>query len=222
LYGSICKLNYVLAVQNGGDPSLRDFNADKAVAGRLGFDPTKWLHLSVSAMRTGELDAQEDFLSALWFGNGYVRSLGDLSTTKTFQADLVQADIRARWARGRLAAAGGYLKYDDNDQTANNRRDVYYYYVEGVQHLTPKLYAAARWSQIIADKGFPIVGHGDYVNYFYYELTENLWRLSLGLGYRFSPNLLLKTEYTFEQGKELGGTKRNHENLFSLEAAFKF
>jgi len=33
---------------------------------------------------------------------------------------------------------------------------------------------------------------------------------------------LLKGEYSFNYGKELGGEKRNHENMFSLEAAFAF
>ena len=53
-------------------------------------------------------------------------------------------------------------------------------------------------------------------------LTEEIWRLSLGLGYRWSQNLLVKAEYSFERGKELGGKKRNHEDLFGIEAAFKF
>ena len=48
------------------------------------------------------------------------------------------------------------------------------------------------------------------------------WRLSLGLGYRFSPNLLVKGEYSFNEGTVLGGAKRIHENVFALEAAFKF
>ena len=52
LYGSLGKLAYAVAVQNGGDSSLNDFASDKSVAGRLSFDPTRWLHLSASGMRT--------------------------------------------------------------------------------------------------------------------------------------------------------------------------
>ena len=66
----------MVAVQNGGAPVARDFNGDKAVVGRLGYDPTRWLHLSVSAMRTGDLDVNDDFLSELWFGGGWFRSIG--------------------------------------------------------------------------------------------------------------------------------------------------
>jgi hypothetical protein len=46
--------------------------------------------------------------------------------------------------------------------------------------------------------------------------------LSLGLGYRMSENLVLKTEYSIERGKTLGGDSRNHEDMFSVVAAFKF
>src|SRR5688572_14003804 len=49
LYGTIARFNYVLAVQNGGHPALRDYNEDKSIAVRLGYDPVGWLHLSGSA-----------------------------------------------------------------------------------------------------------------------------------------------------------------------------
>src|SRR5205814_3492728 len=53
LYGRVGKFSYVLAVQNGSVSAVRDFDADKAITCRLAFDPTRWLHLSVSGMRTG-------------------------------------------------------------------------------------------------------------------------------------------------------------------------
>jgi hypothetical protein len=79
-----------------------------------------------------------------------------------------------------------------------------------------------RFSQILADKGYPIAGHGKKEEYLYpLTLTDELWRLSLGLGYRWSPNLVTKAEYSFERGTEVGGAKREHEDLFAIEAAFK-
>lgn len=221
IYGALGKLQYVLAVQNGGHPSLNDYNSDKSVALRLGYDPASWLHLGVSAMRTGDLDVKGDFLSELWIGDGFVRSLGSSNTT-TFEADVVQGEARLRWRDGHLGLAGGVLRYADNDPSANNRRDVYFYSIEGVHHFTKKFYAAARFSEMIAKKGFPIVGDGEFGEYFFSELTEELWRLSMGAGYRFSPNLLLKAEYSFNQGRAQGGEKRIHENLIAAEVAFKF
>lgn len=223
IYGSIAKVQYALAVQNGGHPVVRDFNPDKSIALRIGYDPTKRVHLSVSAMRTGALAVNGDGFSELWFANGFIRPLDFVDAT-SFQANLLEADAKVRWSRGHLKGAGGYVKYNDNG-SADLHREVYYYYIEGLHHLLPKFYAAGRWSQMFAPSGFPIIGNGTWNQYFMgpgSTLTENLWRLSLGLGYRFNSNLLLKGEYSFNYGKELGGETRNHENMLSLEAAFAF
>jgi hypothetical protein len=208
-------------VQNGGHPSLRDYNIDKSVALRVGYDPTKWLHVSASAMRTGALSVNDDQFSELWFATAFVRSLSDPTSTTTFQANLVEGDLNVHWSKGYLKGAGGYLKYDDNG-AADTQREVYYYYLEGLQQVTRNVYAAARWSQILARNGFPVPADGGWGNYYFGEPTQDLWRLSLGLGYRFSPNLLLKADYTFNQGKVVGGEKRTHENIVSAEVAFKF
>jgi len=221
LYGTLGKVSYVMAVQNGGVSVTRDFHSDKSVAGRVGVDPTPWLHLSVSGMRTGDLDAQNDVLSEIWFGGGWFRSLGSGAETK-FHANLVEGDIRFRLPRGHVSAFAGYIRYDDDDPAADNSRDVYFYSIEAVHELTRKLYAGARFSQIFAQDGFPIVGNSNIDDYLFGPLTEEIWRLSLGLGYRFSRNLVIKTEYSFERGKETGGVRRNHQDLFAAEAAFAF
>lgn len=218
-YGSVNKLSYVLAVQNGGIPDTRDFNADKSITGRLSYEPCSHLHFSVSGMRTGDLDAHKDVLSALWFSGGFLRPLG---AGTAFHANLVEGDAQWRWARGHVKAFGGYIRYDDNDPTANNRRDVYYYSVEGVQDVTRKLYAAARFGQIFAPHGFPIVGEGDMSTYLFGPLSNKMWRLSLGAGYRFSPNFIVKSEYSFERGTSPNGLDRNHEDFFATEAVFGF
>ncbi|EEF59870.1 hypothetical protein [Pedosphaera parvula] len=221
LYGSLGKFSYVAAVQNGGIATTRDFNADKAVVGRFGYDPARWLHVSVSGMRTGDLDANKDSLSEMWFGNGWIRSIGSTQTTR-FHANLAEGDVVMTFSGLQLRGAGGYLNYADNDPAGRNHRDVYYYYVEGVKDITRKFYGAARFSQMFATGGFPIVGNGDVGTFMFGRLTTDYWRLSLGLGYHFSPNLLAKGEYSFNQGKELDGEKRTHENVFALEAAFRF
>jgi hypothetical protein len=73
----------------------------------------------------------------------------------------------------------------------------------------------------LADKGVPVVGEGNS-NAYFSSLTTGLWRLSLGIGYRFSDRLVIKTEYTFEHGRQVDGTARDHEDFFGTEAAFKF
>jgi hypothetical protein len=222
LYGSFGKFSYVTAVQNGGIPATRDFTSDKSVAGRFSWDPSPSVHLSVSGMRTGDIGSATDFLSEIWFANGWFRSLGAPATTTKFNVDLVEGDLRIRLPRGYVKAFGGYIYYNDNDTAANNQRNVYYYCLEGELDVTRKFYGVARFSQILADKGFPIVGYGNMGTYLFGPLTDNLWRLSLGMGYRWSRQLVLKTEYSFEQGKEIGGGGRHNENQFAIEAAFAF
>jgi hypothetical protein len=95
--------------------------------------------------------------------------------------------------------------------------------VEGVQNLPKKFFVATRFSQMVADGGgFPIVGYGNFGDYYFDNLSTDLWRLSLGLGYRFSDQLVLKAEYSFEHGREVGGNARNGEDFLGMEAAFKF
>ena len=225
IYGTLGKFSYVLAVQNGGTPVARDFTGDKAVVGRVAFEPNRWLHLSVSGMRTGALDAQDDALSELWFGGGWFRSIGGPGTTR-FHANLVEGDVAVRWAQGQLKAFGGAIGYDDNDPAKSNARTMYFYALELRQQLARKLYAAARFSQIFADKGYPLAGNGNLGSYFFNysptALTTELWRLSFGLGYRFNEHLLIKTEYSLERGRTLGGDRRDQEDLLAAEASFKF
>jgi len=221
LYGKLGPVQYALAVQNGGIPDTTDYTADKSVAGRLCYDPTRWLHLSASAMRTGNVDAQRDMLSALWFGNGFFRSLGGPGTTQ-FHADLAEGDITLRLPKGHLSAFGGWIGYGDNDPNGTNHRDVYYYSFEAVKDLAPRLYAAGRFSGAVAPEGFPIVANGDFGQFLFGSLTERIWRFSFGLGYQLNDNLILKAEYSLEQGRTTSGEGRNHENQFAAEAAFRF
>jgi hypothetical protein len=220
LYGRVGKVSYVVAAQNGGGNTAGDFTDDKSVTGRLSYDPAKWLHLSVSGMRTGDL-AKPDFWSALYFANGWFRSIGSTNVTR-FHADLVQGDVEVKLRHARFHAFGGYAQYDDNDPGVNNKRDIYFYSVEGLYDITRKLYAGARFSEILAPKGYPLQGNGTMGQYFFGIPSTELWRLSLGMGYRCSQNLLLKAEYTFERGKTVAGDRRDHEDFVGVEAAFKF
>jgi hypothetical protein len=135
---------------------------------------------------------------------------------------LVEGDVSVRLPFAQLKGAGGYVNYNDNSTGGHDNRDVYYYFIEGTHDWTHNLYSAVRWSQVMARNGFPIVGNGDMGTYGFGPLTSDYWRLSLGLGYRFSPNLVLKGEYSFNHGREASGESRDRENQFAVEAAFKF
>jgi hypothetical protein len=221
LYGSAFGADYVVAVQNGGHPTLHDFDGDKSVTGRIGYNFGKRARVSFSGMRTGELSTEGDEMSELWFGNGFFRSLGPVETAPSYQANVFELDGQIFWTTGHLKLAGGYFEYEDSDTTTDRARDGYYYYAEALQRITSKFYAAGRFSQITADDGMPIVGHGDFGKYFFGPLTRDLWRLSLGLGYNWNDNLLAKLEYTREEGELLGGPDRDN-HFVGAEIGFKF
>lgn len=219
VFGTLKKFSYALAVQNGGIEMLNDATGDKSVAGRIGFDPIRDLHLSASAMRTGDVTSQE-YLSALWFGNGFFQPLPGASATR-FHANLFEGDAEYKWQTGHVRAAGGYANWADNDPIQKHHRDIYYYYGEAMQKLSKRFYAAARFSQILALHGYPLVGNRTDP-LFAGDLTKDLWRLSLGMGWRYNQHFLLKAEYSFERGREQNGTARHHEDMFGAEAAFQF
>ena len=221
IYGALGKVDYVLAVLNGSTETTGDLSRDKSVVARIGFDPVRRVHVGLSAMRTGDLNATDGEWSELWMGNGFFRSIGTAATTK-FHANLAQGDLRIRLPHGHLHFAGGFARYDDDDPARDNARDFWFWSVEGVQSLTEKLYAGARFSHVCVNGGYPMVGQGRFGTYFFGSPTDELWRLSLGLGYRFSENLVVKTEYSFERGQTLSGDDRDQTDMFSAQAAFKF
>jgi hypothetical protein len=227
LYGFTKNVEYIFAVQNGSEPLIQDFDADKAIVGRFKYKFNPNIHFSLSAMRTGNIDVQQDKVSGIWFSNSELMSLGSEETTSKFSSELVQLDGHFGWQSGHVHTGGGYLSYEDNDSAADNNRDVYYFQIEGVQNLNVSQniwYAGARYSRIVADEGFPLVANGNMDRYMFDNslLTKELWRFGVALGYRIGRNFLIKTEYNFERGKLVDDSKRDGEDFFGVEAAFKF
>lgn len=225
LYGNSGQLSYVVAVQSGGVSRLHDYTSDKSVAGRIGYDPTRWLHLSASGMRTGDLSVKWDSLSAVWFGNGFFRSIAPLSTTTSYHAQLFEVDAKTHWKSGHLAGAAGWVSFGDNNTAAADSRRMNYSFIEGLQEIGDGFYGVVRYSTIRAPGGYPLIGFGNAGAYFYSPAavpTTRLSRLSLGLGYRFGPPLVLKVEYSLENGRLIDGDDRDYENFFGTEVGLRF
>ena len=225
LYGTLGPVRYNLAVQNGSHPTLEDFDSDKSVAVRLAYNPTARLALSVSAMRTGDINVAGDGTSESWFANAFFRAIGPPGEATVFGVDLAELDAAYRWQTGHLKAAHGWVRYDDNNPDADFSRDLTYYSLEGMQYLTAKWYAAARYSAIDAPGGYPLAGHGGKGRYFYNPfapLTKDLQRLSVGFGYRFAEPMVWKIEYSWEDGHLANGAKRHDEDMFSSLLGVRF
>jgi hypothetical protein len=219
LYGSLGRLQYNFAVQNGG------INRDKSLTARLSFDPVKSLHLSASAHRTGTVDAMDDVFSSIWFGGGFFGALNPAVTTRTFKADLFEFDATWLWKGGHIRAAGGTAQFDEDNGTADNSRRFHYYSLEAEQQIVDRLYGAARYSEVRVPGGYRLMGEGDAKDYFwnpYAPLTTDLQRLSVGLRYQFGPPLVWKLEYSWERGHLVNGLLRDAEDLFSTEIGIKF
>jgi hypothetical protein len=193
-YGGKGKWSYEVAIQNRSRGV--EVDVDKSVAGRIRFDANKNFRISFSAMRTADL---ENVTSALWL-DGYPAFTGlagsnsfVIATEAAKQAALFEVSPELKWNTGYLKAWGGVVLLDEG---AFERND-WYYSVEAVQYLFPKLYAAGRVSQVFLPDG---------------EHT----RLSGGLGYRFNSDVILKTDFTYDHIW--------HKNPYALgtELAFRF
>jgi hypothetical protein len=218
-YGQWGKVSYAAAVMDGGVSRLNTAHDDKSVAGRIGYDPGGGVHLSASALWTGWINAPNDVLSAIWFGNGFFRALGPDATR--FEASLEELDASYRWKGGMATVAGGLVQFDDN--APGDSRNMNYYYLELSQHLYDRLYGAFRFSGIRAPGGYPLAGLGDFDEYFFSPiLTSELYRLSVGLGYQFGAPLEIKVDFSPEWGRTTTGGGRDREDLFSTELGVKF
>ncbi|MDX2187879.1 MAG: hypothetical protein SFV32_13170 [Opitutaceae bacterium] len=223
LLGEAGDFSYAAAIQNGGISRLRDGHSDKSLAARVSWAPVKGLSASASAFTTGKLDAAGDFLSEMWIGNNVFRSIGNPSTTRTFEADLFQLDLSYSWNGGHAGAAVGTGRYRDDDTAADNSRDLNFFQFEMVQTLWKGLYLAGRYSFLEADGGYALAGMGDFEDWFLGSaFTRRIDRLGLGAGYVFSPAMKVKLEYTFENAKTQGGGNREDEDQLAAEIALRF
>ncbi|MDQ8202843.1 hypothetical protein [Pelagicoccus sp. SDUM812003] len=222
LYGDLDRFSYAVAVQNGNTSLLRDFDSDKSIAGRIGYQVTNELDLSLSLMRTGDLDAARDQQSELWIGNVVFVPIGSDQTTQ-FSAELAQLDFSYLWEGGSLLGAYGEAWYHDDDPLGDNGRDFSFYHLEARQSLSDQLYLAARFSSMEVDGGYPIAGNGARSIYLFGgTLTEQLERASLGLGYWINDDTVMKVEYTIENGEQTDGNKRQDTDQFAAELGVRF
>jgi hypothetical protein len=225
VYGTLGPVRYNVAVQNGGHKTMRDFDSDKAVTVRLSITPRPGLSLSASALRTGDLTVAGDGVSEVWLANAFFRSIGPAATTQTFSAEMLQFDAAYRWKTGHFNANYGWAHYDDNNPLADDSRNLTHYSVEGLQYLTPRFFAAARYSAIDAPGGYPLAGLGNAGEFFYNPygpLTKDLQRLSAGVGFRFAAPLVWKIEYSWEDGHLVNGTPRDAEDMLSSLLGMRF
>ena len=80
--------------------------------------------------------------------------------------------------------------------------DTFAYYLEAKYKFTPQLFGALRWNQQLF--GDVPDGAGDHVRW-----AQDLGRIDVALGYRFTPHTQLKLQYSF-QHETTGRENDNH------------
>jgi hypothetical protein len=223
VFGKLQSVEYILAIQNGGHPSLEDGHSDKAITAKLATSIGSGTRASISAMRTGDLDPEKDGTSEIWFANNFIVPLGEQTELKDFNGTFIQADLSHAWQSGNLAVSAGQGEQETRLVTATDTRESTFASVLLKQDINQDWYVAARYSRIESDEGWPVVGQGDFGDLFMGQHpTKEIWRASFGLGYHVASGLLLKAEYSMEEGDYLDGAAIDNRNLFSFQAAFAF
>lgn len=221
VHGSAGRASYAIAVQNGSSEYLADYDPDKAITLRLGFDPTSQLHLSGSAMRTGDLDAIREPFSEVWISGAVFRPISAAATT--YAAELAEFDVVWTGRDTRLAANLGIARYTDDDPLVDNTRHFRFGTLEVTHELDRNWWIASRASLLHADGGYPMVGTGAFGKYFFGPLlTEELWRLTVGGGFRIGEKAVLKVDYTFERGELADGTKLTDRDQLAAQVGVGF
>jgi hypothetical protein len=87
------KLGYALSVTDGEGGLNNATNGSQQVSLKLAADPTEWLHLSVSGLRSGVLGTNSSpAVAALWLGEMIPSAFGLMSGTQNFQGGVPVPD----------------------------------------------------------------------------------------------------------------------------------
>jgi hypothetical protein len=228
LYGSGGRWSYALAVQNR--QRFGDFgDADKSVAGHIRFDANERFNVMFSAMRTGNLP--DGSPSALAFDSGYFTTPREyvlipgpffmqfVPMEGVNHVELFELAPQFKWNKGYVKAWGGIAMEHPEWHLGgfgnfHRNTDDYYYSVEAVHEFLPRVYAAARVSQVFAP-------------------NSNHMRLSAGLGYHFNSHLTLKTDFSYDRVyyEDVGQVvnlpspvlkESYYRGAFAAELAFRF
>ncbi|HAH20930.1 MAG: hypothetical protein A2Y00_01190 [Omnitrophica WOR_2 bacterium GWF2_43_52] len=208
-------LGWSVSVSDGNTGVGSDSTASKAFMGKLYHNPIEPLYVSGSYYNSGELDSSSSEMSlagvtsAIQSGMAWRRSVWELDARYDFGKGkkplepIVFSDSKAI-----VRLSYGEFKDDGNRTRSGN-----FGFVDGIYNLTKKFYAAGRYSFIDMN--------GD-VTATLNSVTANRYdRFSLGGGYHWSDNVILKLSYDWNKNS---GPSVNDadDNLLSALVATQF
>ena len=219
LYGSASenRFGYVASVTSGETPLNRDANSDPHATLKLFANPTEWLHLSVSSARGGKVGSSSSAaLGALWFGESWSRAFGSGTTVASYQNGVPVADgpnvLDETWLLGgdlildyqelaRLWLGYGHYEIESSGARLYDRELQYWVaelLLEGrlAGRALERMYLGLRGSGLGSfdrDQGYLLDSR--YAATLGYNMSEyTAW--SGVLGYRLTPGVTLRLEYT--------------------------
>lgn len=256
LFGDILpnsKLSYATAVQNGNERFNFSGGPHRMVSGRLSSKPVAWFSSSLSYINIGPQDGTVDGGGPeFWLSGPHLSAVNPGTgpgTSNVIGAQGVEGDVFITPGDlGQIWLRYGYIHTMDG-AGADFNRNIRYYSSEiqgNIPKTEGKLYLVGRYSIIGtmsptlgyqfagteavdtgAGPGFALLDSP------YAGLTpfsqRDLYRYSLGLGYRIQSNTLVKAEYSWEDTHLIESAKTpenmallGQRNFFVLELDVKF
>lgn len=203
-FGNAGGWDYGLEIKNSGlssnpeewNPELSQYE-DPTFTGRIGYRPNAAWSFGGSASRGPYLETSaEEFLPA-----GVDR--GDLPYT------IVGLD--ARWARRDWVISAEAVGAQYETLQAGDLRSLSYS-LQARWKMRPGIWLAGRFGQTFNNEargpgGVPV------------EFSPDIWRIGFAVGWRVSPELLMKAEYNFTR---LDDSRVSDQNLFGLGLNYRF
>jgi len=208
-------LGWVVSVSDGNSGVGSDSTAGKAFMGKLYHSPVEPLYLSASYYNSGRLDSSNTEMSLAGLVS---RPSGENDWDRT----VWEVDARYDFGKGKKpldppafsdSKAIIRLSYGQFKDDANRSRDGNFGFVEGTYNLAKKFYAAGRFSFVDINGDGTATLNGVIANR--YE------RYSLGGGYRWTDNTILKLGYDWNKNS-WSGIGDADDNLLSAMVATQF
>jgi hypothetical protein len=200
--GSLGRFDYAAEMKNAALASRPDSWSVTQVGfehptfnGRLGFRPNEMWNVGLSAS-AGPYYTSEA-ASSLPFGRG----LSD------YRELVLGQDLAFAWHHLQLWAEFYEVRFE---VPRIGNADTFSYYLEAKYKITPQLFGALRWNQQL----FGTIRDDDERA----KWGNDIWRVDVALGYRFTEHLQGKLQYSFTEQN----SRQEGENLVAAQLTVKF
>jgi hypothetical protein len=210
-------LGWVTSVSNGNNTVGSDSGQAKAFMGKLYYTPIDPLYLSASYYDSGrlKLSASEFSIAGLTSrptgATDWKRKVWELDARYDFKKGKKPLDPPA-YSDSKAIVRLSYGGFHDSTSTAGAiERSGGFGFLEGTYNLTKKVYVATRYSYVDLNE--------DATGYNLNSVAANKYdRYSLGTGYRWSDNTIVKLGYDWNKESGPSTNEANNDQLTAVVA----